>query len=234
MSHRHGEGQKTDQQTGKNEFQQQLAWKVRGAKFYKFLQPVGLKTWSFKCQPTWFWESSKDIGAILGGKTGQTACKYTVWKYMKGAWSTQWGSYLFICEHVPERQCSWREPSRRRELGRGGGCHFPFLSRSINTEPATYVNQHNTNTDFLTPSPQVTPKLHSGGTTLPRYACLSPSMVGPLPQKSNPNPLPTPCFPPRQFFRALVPVARGIISQRRAHLVETHILGQGPNISHNR
>lgn len=34
-------------------FRGHLAWKTRGPKFCEFLQPAGLKAWSFKGQQSW-------------------------------------------------------------------------------------------------------------------------------------------------------------------------------------
>ena len=53
---------------------------MRGADFREFLQPAGLKAWSFKGQCAWLWESVEDIGAALGEKAGQTALGHTAWK----------------------------------------------------------------------------------------------------------------------------------------------------------
>ena len=45
-----------------NECSQQLAWKVKGAEFHEFLQPVHLKAWSFKGHYVWHREHQGQWG----------------------------------------------------------------------------------------------------------------------------------------------------------------------------
>lgn len=76
-------------------------------------------------QWAWLGDSLEGIGTALGKKAGQTALDIQHGNSdLKSAWGKQWGSYLFISEHVPERQCSWETPFRHRGTGR---CNFPLL-----------------------------------------------------------------------------------------------------------
>ena len=69
----------------------QLAWKVSGPEFHEFLQPVGLKAWSFKGQCAWLWETSEDIEAA-GEKTGEQPVDIQRGNNnLKSAWDIQWG-----------------------------------------------------------------------------------------------------------------------------------------------
>ena len=36
---------------------------------------------------------------------------------LKSTWGTEWEDYLLISEHILERQCSWKDPSRSKGTG---------------------------------------------------------------------------------------------------------------------
>ena len=116
-----------------NKSPQQLAWKARGNKFYEFPQQVGLKAWSFKGHYVWLGESLEGIGAALGEEAGKHLADIQHGnRDMKSTWGTQWGGYLLILEHFPERQQSQVDSSKNKGTSQ---CHFPPLPFSISTGP---------------------------------------------------------------------------------------------------
>ena len=77
---------------GEDKSPEQLAWKVRGAKFCDFLPPVGLKSWSFKAHWAWFWKNLEDPGLFLKKKQGKpTSDMQHGVSDLNSAWGTQWG-----------------------------------------------------------------------------------------------------------------------------------------------
>ena len=96
-------------------------WLGKGkAKFPEFLQPVAFKACSFKGQHAWLWESWEDMGAALGKKAGQTACRHKAWKpceeYM-GHTVRRLAAYLRMCPRVAvfterhlHEQRNWQAP----------------------------------------------------------------------------------------------------------------------------
>jgi len=66
--------------------------------------------------------------AVPGEKAGNNlGGRYNGNRELKCAWSIQWGDYLLLSEHIPER-----DPLRNK---RARWHHFPPLPLSMNTEP---------------------------------------------------------------------------------------------------
>lgn len=100
---------------------------------------------------------------------------------LKSIWDTQYGGYLLISEHIPERQHSQRDPSGNKGTGR---CHFlppPFYITQCHLwEPAMHPN--------LLKS---IPSAQAFQCNQPSQLCLPQPQHGrPLPPEDQPKPLP--------------------------------------------
>lgn len=62
----------------KNQFPKQLAWKTKGAKFFKFLKPAGLNIWSFKGHCAWLCESQESLVQLLERWQAKNLWKYSM------------------------------------------------------------------------------------------------------------------------------------------------------------
>ena len=115
-------------------------------------------------------------------------------------WGTQWGGYLLILECVPERQLSQRDPSGNKGTVR---CHFPPLALSISPGPPVGISaapRFPTSLAYTKPCPLPS----SRKTALPSHICLSPTVVGPHPQKTSQKPCQQCISQTRSFVRPQV------------------------------
>ena len=131
----------------KNESPQQLDWKAGATEFHEFLQPAGLKVWCFKSQRAWLRESSTDIEASLGEKSGQTTHRYPAGKQQsEECWGTQQEGLLLILECVLKMWHSWKDSFQEQ---RNWQAPFAFPAPQ-HKHRATGRNQNRAHTCYLT------------------------------------------------------------------------------------
>ena len=129
------------------------------------------------------------------------------------------GRLVAHLKHVPGRQCSWRDATGNK--GTGGTISLSWPSTYEQGHLGEPAQHQNSLPDLLTPSPV---PLCSVGNALPSHACLGPSMVDSLPQKTSQNPCQHYISQSRSFARLWFWWWQkgGLIhKQTRAHLVKT-------------
>lgn len=166
--------------TRENKSLQQLAWRLRGTEFHGFLQPVGLKVWSFQGQHVWLMGKFREYWVALREKEEQTAHRHTAGEQQSEGQLGHTLEGLFARLRVHPRDSVHRKPHRKQ---RNWLPPFTLLPLSISTGPPAGISTTQTLTKLLTPSP--TPYIW--GNSIPSYICLSTGAVGSLPQKMGPH-----------------------------------------------
>ena len=122
---------------------------------------------------------------------------------LKNAWGKQSEGYLFISEHVPMRQCSWKDPSGNKITGYS---HFSPTPHPAPQKPAQ------SSTLYLTCLHQTLPCCAPVESPLPGMLASVPTDLSPIRSAQTPAHIASPSV---GVCRASVPVAvaTGLISQ---------------------
>ena len=121
---------------GEDESSQQVAQKTIGAEFYEFLQPAGLKAYSFKGQHAWLRENPETLGWLLKRRQGKQSLHIQHGNSdLKSTQGTQWGDYLLTSECISEcvSECAPERQHPQRLLWKERETPFPSLAFSIST-----------------------------------------------------------------------------------------------------
>ena len=177
------------------------------------------------------WGEPRGIGASLGEKAGQIARKYTARKQPQEQLGHTVGEVICFSWNMSQRGSIHGETPLGTKI---------LASTALqHKHRATCGHRHSADAHYLTCLHQDIPlHTHSTGTAHPSHTCLSPTTVGPLPQKTGPNPCPHHVFLPvnsvgPQFWQLWQQVT--FHKETRVYLVKIpHIPGQGINTAHNR